>query len=238
MGNIVLHKTPRSEIEPPTDAARLGLAPLPPPTLAERIENAVDGLERFRERPLLIGLLVLVIALAALGLPILRATDDSRAVDEFIPNVALTPTTAVGSTGVDVVVHVSGAVVSPGVYSVPATARVIDAIEGAGGATTEADLDQLNLAAVVGDGQQIRVPMKGEVLPSAPLGGAAAAPVDLNHADVVALQSLKGIGPATAEAIVTFREQNGPFRSVDDLLDVPGIGPAKLSAIVDDVVVR
>lgn len=234
----MFQKTPRSEIEPPADAAQLGLAPLPPPTLSERIENAVDGLERFRERPLLIGLVVLVIAVGALGLPVLRSTDDPRAVDALIPNVALTPTTAVAPAPVDVVVHVSGAVVSPGVYSVPPTARVIDAIERAGGATTDADLDQLNLAAVVGDGQQIRVPMMGEVLPSTPVDNPVANPVDLNHADVAALQSLQGIGPATAEAIVVFREQNGPFRSVDDLLDVPGIGPAKLSAIVDDVVVR
>ena len=228
----------RNAADPPVDSAQLGLGPLRPLTLAERIEAAVVGLERFRERPAIITVVLLAIAGVVVGLPILRATDDPRPVEDLIPNVALTPTTAAGRASVDVVVHVSGAIASPGVYSVPATARVIDAVEKAGGATVEADLDQLNLAAVVVDGQQIRIPRVGEVLPAAPASGAPAVPVDLNRADVAALQSLRGIGPATAEAIVAFREQNGPFQTVDDLLDVPGIGPAKLAVIVDAIVVR
>jgi competence protein ComEA len=224
--------------DPPVDPAQLGIGPLRPLTLAERIDGALIGLERFRERPVIVAALLLAIAGVAIGLPALRSTDEPRAVEALIPNVVLTPTTAAVRPAADVVVHVSGAVASPGVYSIPATARVIDAVEKAGGAMVDADLDQLNLAAVVVDGQQIRVPLVGEVLPAAPASGVAGVPVDLNRADVAALQSLRGIGPATAEAIVAFREQNGAFRSVDDLLDVPGIGPAKLAVIVDAIVVR
>ena len=152
--------------------------------------------------------------------------------------MALTPTSAAGADRVDAVVHVSGAVTAPGVYRLPPTARVVDAVEAAGGAVLGADLHQLNLAALIVDGQQVRVPMEGEVLPPPADASIGVGPVDLNRADVVMLQTLPGIGPATAEAIVAHRDENGSFQTVDELLDVPGIGPAKLAAIADAAVVR
>lgn len=259
----MVHNTPRSEFDssaivqeaieparaspsehagvaPPDDhpsVDQLGVGPLGPLTLADRIEDVVARLDRFRERPAMIALLLLAVAAAAVGLPMLRSSADSQPVEELIPQVGLAPTTGVGPEPAAVVVHVSGAVAAPGVYSLPSTARVIEAVEAAGGATLDADLHQLNLAAVVADGQQVRIPIVGELLPST-TSGASPGPVDLNRGDVVALQSLPGVGPATAEAIVAYREEHGPFRSVDDLLDVPGIGPAKLAAIADAVVVR
>jgi competence protein ComEA len=139
-----------------------------------------------------------------------------------------------------VLVHVAGAVIEPGVYELATDARVRDAIVAAGGPTATADWNALNLAAVVGDGAKLYVPNIGEVVPPAlmtapPAGGVAATamPVDVNVATADELESLPGVGPATATAIVTERERNGPFLDVDDLDRVPGIGPAKIDAMRD-----
>ena len=144
-----------------------------------------------------------------------------------------------------VVIHVTGAVRVPGVYELQAGQRVADAIDAAGGALADADADALNLAAPVADGDRIAVPTVGEA--SALAGdvgaghshaagtnaGAVGASVDLNAAGVAELETLPGVGPATAAAIVEHREQNGPFVTIDDLEAVRGIGPAKIDAIRD-----
>ena len=140
------------------------------------------------------------------------------------------------------IVHVAGAVARPGVYELDEWARVDDAVRAAGGPTSDADLDGLNLAAPIVDGQRVYVPVDGEIDPATvPSGaiatpadaGGASGPVDLNTATVEQLESLPGIGPATAAAIVDDRDRNGPFASVEDLDRVPGIGPAKLGALRD-----
>lgn len=131
-----------------------------------------------------------------------------------------------------VVVHAAGAVASPGVYRLPGGSRVGDLVDAAGGPVAGADLDQVNLAAPVADGERVYVPMEGEVVPAPSAGGGeAAGPVDLNAASASDLEALPGIGPATAAAIVDERERRGRFSSVDDLLDVRGIGPAKLEQL-------
>jgi competence protein ComEA len=158
-----------------------------------------------------------------------------------------TPTTTTASGGPvpgpvgEVLVHVAGEVRAPGVYRLSEGDRVIDAVERAGGALRRADLDAVNLAAAVVDGVQVFIPARGDqasggapVTGSLPAGAVGAAqPVDLNRADAAALDLLPGVGPATADAIVRHRDENGPFAAVDDLLDVPGIGPAKLEALRD-----
>ncbi len=153
----------------------------------------------------------------------------------------------VGSTGgavagsETVTVHVAGAVEHPGLVSIPEGSRVADAAKAAGGLLSTADLDRVNLAAPVVDGSRIFLPVVGqEIPPEAPVGPAsgggepsAGAPLNINTADAEALESLPGIGPATAAAIVEHRDENGRFDSAESLLDVRGIGDAKLDAIRD-----
>jgi len=132
-------------------------------------------------------------------------------------------------------VYVSGAVRRPDVYSLPPDAIVKDALLAAGGPAAGADLDRLNLAQPLADGQQVHVPRQGEAGLPSPAGPATRAGtgglIDVNHAGAAALESLPGIGPSLAAAIVAYREAHGPFLSVDALLDVPGIGPATLDKI-------
>jgi competence protein ComEA len=139
--------------------------------------------------------------------------------------------TAVGGR---VTVHVTGAVARPGVYELPAGSRVQDAVDLAGGSTPEGDPNSLNLAAVVGDAARVYVPLVGEDAPLLVAGEPVPqGPVDVNRASAGELDDLPGIGPATAAAIVTERERNGPFVSVDDLDRVQGIGPVKLEGLRD-----
>ncbi len=149
-----------------------------------------------------------------------------------------------------VVVDVSGAVVHPGVYKLDGGSRVADALAAAGGVTLDADDERLNKAEKLSDGVRIFVPHRGVTPPavvgitpsvgggtgsvaSSSGGVSAGTPtiVNLNTADATQLDSLPGVGPATAAAIVQFRTQHGPFTSVDKLTDVPGIGPTKLERL-------
>ncbi|MGH9275398.1 MAG: helix-hairpin-helix domain-containing protein, partial [Acidimicrobiales bacterium] len=164
-----------------------------------------------------------------------------------LPFASTTSTTApaspTSSTSDLLVVHVAGAVVLPGVHQLPAGSRVVDAIEAAGGLAVDADGARLNLAAALTDGERVYVLHVGEDAPppvaasSTPgVSGASSSaigPIDLNTADEAALDGLPGVGPATAAAIVAHRTQIGRFTSVDQLLDVRGIGQAKLDAIRD-----
>lgn len=160
-----------------------------------------------------------------------------------VPGSTIPGSPPVRSAGGSVVVHVAGAVVAPGVYELADGARVDDAVRIAGGPESDAELDGLNLAAPVVDGQRVYVPVVGEIdpasLPSLPTPGGAvpSGPLDLNTATVDELDALPGVGPATASAIVDDRERNGPFAAVEDLERVPGIGPAKLAALRDLVTV-
>ena len=138
----------------------------------------------------------------------------------------------------EVTVHVAGAVQHPGVYRLRRGERVDDAVRRAGGAGRRADLAAVNLAAVLEDGRQILVPTRAPAgaAPGAP-GGGAAAKVNLNTATAEQLDTLAGVGPATAAKILAYREQHGGFGSVEELGDVPGIGERRLEALRDLVTV-
>jgi competence protein ComEA len=131
----------------------------------------------------------------------------------------------------DLVIDVTGAVEHPGVYRLPAGSRVNDAVQRAGGARPGAELEAVNLAARLADGQQVVVPRR---LP----GGAGVAgetgaegPISLGTATVEQLEEIDGIGPVTAEDIIGFRDQHGGLASVDQLDQVPGIGPATMESL-------
>jgi competence protein ComEA len=138
-----------------------------------------------------------------------------------------------------VFVHVSGAVAAPGLYVLGADARVVDAVAAAGGFAPGADEAAVNLARPVSDGEQLHVPATGE----APAAGAASADltgdgrVDLNTAQAAELDTLPRIGPAMAQRIIEWRDANGRFTSVEDLLAVPGIGDKMLETLRDLVTV-
>jgi competence protein ComEA len=136
-----------------------------------------------------------------------------------------------------VTVHVAGAVLRPGLVSVPTPARIADAIAAAGGAAAAADLGAMNLAAVVADGDRIHVPEKGDS-PVSSGEETSSGEVDLNRATVVELQALPGVGPVIAARIVAHRTDNGPFAAVEDLLDVPGIGETRLAELRPAVRIR
>lgn len=139
-------------------------------------------------------------------------------------------------------VHVAGRVRRPGVYEFRAGDRVVDAVQAAGGPRKGADLDALNLAAPLTDGEQVLVPARGPSggasgVPGAP--GATASPglLNINTASESDLEGLSGIGPVLAQRIIDYRTEHGPFSSVDGLLDVSGIGPATLDEFRDQVTV-
>jgi competence protein ComEA len=183
--------------------------------------------------------LALVVLSAAVGLAIMRG---QAAPVESVPLTDTGTGTGPGSgsgpesTG-ELYVHVLGAVEKPGLYVLDLDARLVDALAAAGGTTADADLTAVNLARVLEDGEQIVVPAAGALV-GAP-GGAAPPPgdarIDLNTADQAALETLPRIGPALAERVIAWREENGRFTSVDDLLAVPGIGEKLLAGLRDGV---
>ncbi len=219
-----------------------------PRGLSDLLDDALVWVERRRRRLPGLSLAAVTIGLMVTGLWWTVRPAPRPSVDDRIPTVSLDPTTApaVAEAAMEsLIVHVAGAVARPGVYTLEPGQRVIDAVGAAGGPVPDADLSLVNLAEPLVDGSQIRIPLIGEapvaplrpVLPGGSSGGATAAPVDLNRATAGELETLIGVGPATAQAILDWREKNGPFRSIDQLLDVPGIGPAKFERLSGEVTV-
>jgi competence protein ComEA len=151
-------------------------------------------------------------------------------------------------------VHVVGAVRRPGVYRLRLGQRVEDAIRRAGGASSASDLQAINLAAKIADGQQVVVPQRsaraegsgtaagggvpgGGAAGGGPAGAAPSGPINLNSATAEQLDTLDGVGPTTAQKILEYRTQHGGFSAIDDLAQIPGIGPKKLEALKAQVTV-
>ncbi len=192
-------------------------------------------------RAQLLGYAVLGVLVLALGGRWLAARAGAPGAERSAGAPAPAPRVEVQRRGRAAVVHVTGAVRRSGVYRLAAGDRVQDAIRRAGGATRRADLEAINLAAPVQDGVQIVVPVHGASAAAAAGGGAAAggaapvggaaAPVNLNTATAEQLDTLDGVGPATAAKILAYRREHGGFRSVEDLMQVSGIGPKKMAAL-------
>jgi competence protein ComEA len=260
---------------PGDQVAEPGVPPLDrllrPPDRVELWRTALDRVRRLDRRILVavgsaVAAAVVVVGVVAsrsgtpssaqVTLPRARVGDPSgtgstpgAASDSAASAVATTTT-----SGGPVVVDVAGAVLRPGLVSVPSGSRVADAVSAAGGFRPDADVDRLNLASPVSDGVRVYVAAVGQTSIPVPVGatpgsgsgggdgsGATAttppAPVDLNSATAEQLDTLPGVGPSTAQAIISYRTAHGPFAAVDDLDQVRGIGPAKLSQLRDLVVV-
>ena len=180
----------------------------------------------------------LAIAVVVIGARYLRGSSPPP------PTAAPTVRVERGS-GAGATVHVAGAVRRPGVYRLRPGARIDDALRRAGGPTARADLTGVNLAAKAEDGRQILVPERGPPATAAapttpggtaaPAGGVPAQPINLNTATLEELDTLDGIGPGLAAAILQYREENGGFGSVDELAQVPGIGEKRLASLREQV---
>jgi competence protein ComEA len=184
---------------------------------------------------LALGVVVLALGVRYVVLP--RAGAEPGGSQLALAPLSAAPSAA-PSVAPDVTVYVCGAVRSPGGVRLPAGARVCDAIELAGGVTGRAELAAVNLAAKVIDGQQIIVPERGAAPAVADAATAAVgALVNINTASLDELEQLSGVGPATAQAIIDYRTEQGPFTSIDDIKNVPGIGDAKFAAMKDAITV-
>ncbi|MEW6244820.1 MAG: ComEA family DNA-binding protein [Bacillota bacterium] len=174
-----------------------------------------------QERLALLALLVCALAMVF--------THFSRSLDSrYHKPVVQVETVQETRVSLTIVVHVTGAVISPGVYELPEGSRVVDAIQASGGFAEGAAEEHLNLAAKLSDGQRIRVPWLSEIKE-----GEGKALININTATAAQLQSLPGIGPAIAQRIVEYREKSGPFGRIEDLMKVSGIGPKVLANILD-----
>lgn len=174
----------------------------------------------------------LVCGLLAAGL-ILLVSSPPRGVP-----IALSPKPTIAP----MIVHVSGAVVAPGVYEIPLNSRVHHAIQMAGGSLPNANLQAINLADKVIDGQKIIVPALedtiGKTASSSPKPAEQSSPININTANQSELETLPGIGPAKAAAIIEYRTTNGPFQSLEDLMQIPGIGSNICEEIKDLIIIH
>lgn len=221
------------------------LIELEPEGWGSRLRGLID---RFGLLPVLASA-VLLVGAGVLAMQLFAPAP--QPVDDTLP-MAPQATSAVSPVepfeATSVLVHAAGAVVRPGVYELPTGSRFIDLVEAAGGVLPQADPNRLNLAEELSDGARVYVLSVGEVAPpgvvpagDSPTGEGrtdSSDPVDINTADVAALETLPGVGPATAAAIIDHREQYGPFGVIDDLIEVRGIGEAKLAGLRDMAVAR
>ncbi|HBS08760.1 MAG TPA: competence protein ComEA [Microbacterium sp.] len=192
----------------------------------------MGGLAREERRRWGVGAVV-ILALGGLAIAVIVGIVRGAGSAQSLAPAPVTVATASTS----LYVHVSGAVNAPGLYVLHADARVVDAVAAAGGLAEDAEATGVNLARPVSDGEQVIVPRVGEAPAAGPAGVTADGRVNLNSADEGALDTLPGVGPAIAGRIIEWREANGRFASVDDLLSVSGIGPKMLESLRDLVTV-
>jgi competence protein ComEA len=221
---------------------------LPPDGLGSRVRAMLAGAGRQRVAIALLALAALVGGgfVWARATPRLAGTTTGQEAvapsDQTLPRAA-PDTSSTTAPSDEVAVHVAGRVRRPGLVRLPAGSRVQDAIRAAGGVTSGADLNAINLARKLTDGEQIRVPAPGDPAPSpdpavtpGSSGATPSAPLDLNTATLEQLDTLPGVGEVTANRIITYRSAH-PFTTVDELLEVPGIGQRRFDQLKDLVTV-
>jgi competence protein ComEA len=199
-----------------------------------------QGITRHRAIIILCSVLSLIVGGAVVHFTSHRQSSTPVIVSTPIP----TSTPPYTPTPAPVRVYVSGAVRMPAVYELPPGSIVQDAVNAAGGPTSDADLDHINLALELCDQQQVYVPRRGETNPPPPVsggesggGGQEETLVNINTALAAELETLPGIGPALAGRIVAYREANGPFETIEQIQNVPGIGPATFEGLRDLIAV-
>jgi competence protein ComEA len=238
------HDLRASLADPPSWRERLELL-TDPPSWRERLQLVTDP-PSWTPGRLAAAAVALLVAVGAVVLVLRPPAGSAPEVTLPRAGTAADPAPTTTTAPPAVVAHAAGAVQAPGVYRLEPGARAGDLVAAAGGAAPDADLQQLNLAAPVADGERVYVPRVGEVAPppvagatgGGPAGeGAADGPVNLNTATAEQLEELPGVGPAIAAAILDERERRGRFATVDDLLDVRGIGDARLEQLRDLVTV-
>ena len=178
-----------------------------------------------------------MLALAALAAAVVVTVVTPRGESRTFPVASSSVVTPAPDPVATLLVHVTGCVARPGLYELNEGARVLDAVSAAGGFTPQAERSGVNLARKVADGEQLHIPAVGEVAPSPAGAPSAGGVLNLNTASEAELESLPRVGPAMAARIVAWREKNGPFRSVDELLEVSGIGEKTLDGLRGSVTV-
>jgi competence protein ComEA len=187
----------------------------------------------FSRRQLLVGGIVALVLLIVAARLLLHS---GASASVPVPAPVMPSTTTASAR--PLVVDVTGAVRRPGLYRLTEGARVADALARAGGPTPKAQLELVNQAALVADGEQVVVPRRGAMVATGGASGSAAVPsgpVHLNSATLEQLDALPGVGPVTAQKILDYRQEHGAFASVDALDAIPGIGPARLEQLRDFV---
>jgi len=222
---LALRRLPPVDARVPRKAVAELLRPDPPRSWRDRAD---DLAELARRSP---GVMVAAVAAVALGVGALALLHRPAPPPETTMPRARSEASPATSAPEETVVDVSGAVARPGLYRLTAGARVDDAVRAAGGPAGDADLDRVNLAAKVADGQRVYVPHQGQAAPPDELGAGSDGPLDLNAATLEQLDGLPGVGPATAQAILDYRAAHGAFHSINELLRVRGIGDARFAAL-------
>ncbi|BCJ88581.1 ComEA family DNA-binding protein [Effusibacillus dendaii] len=213
-----------------------------------------------REQAILIGFLLVVLVASGIymygrpglsaNIPLPKTDAQYREASSQTQNISPAGTGSAGSQSevptksavpnsvTEMKVDVKGAVHLPGVYTLPVGSRVADALQAAGGANDQADLQTVNLAQKLVDGGMLVIPVKGEKEAGASTASSVQRKVNINTATAAELDAVNGIGSTRANDIVAFRERQGPFQSVDDLLKVKGFGPKLLESLREQITVN
>lgn len=215
-------------------------------------------MENLSQKQKIIVYVIGVIVFALLGLYTWKKSEnvDYESIEEEILNIEIQEEEVIVEESEEIVIHVIGAVNDPGIVRLSLGSRIIDVIEAAGGSKEEADLNQVNLAYIVEDGQKIHIPSINEEVEEFSNSGyneyissnegnniiinneGESQKVNINTASKEELMSLNGIGEATADKIIAYREENGKFNSIEDIQNVKGIGEAKFNNIKENICIK